>query len=140
MSAAVGRASVALQEAVALGLSSARYVPLGRTAPNFDCWGLVLAGLKDLGQPVPIDPMRAASTAGGVRAIVEGAYRPEEWRQVGGPCVCVVFFPSLKRTVHAGLGLEFGVIDISERQGVRFRRWAELGQRYEGWVWAGSQS
>lgn len=111
---------------------------LGRGPDVYDCYGLLMAGRAMMGLSVPVDPMAASGDPRGVAAIVARAYKPGEWRRCDLGDGCAVFFPSLEKAQHVGLGLSGGVLDISKTGGVRFRSAAQISEtRAEFWQWVG---
>jgi cell wall-associated NlpC family hydrolase len=117
---------------------SARYQPLGRGPDVFDCWGLVLAVLRDLGCATPIDPMQYGSNPLEVRRLMAAHYQPSEWVRGDLEPGALVFFPLLERASHVGVWLADGLLDVGRQTGARFRQKERFcHERFEVARWAG---
>lgn len=117
----------------------ADYQPLGRGPDNYDCWGLVLSVLGDLGCAQPIDPMAYGANPLEVRRLMSAHYAPDDWRASDLEPGALVFFPKLDRAAHVGVWLAGGLLDIGRRTGARFRQKERFEhERFEVVKWVGS--
>jgi hypothetical protein len=108
----------------------------GRGPDTYDCWGLVLAGLKFAGLPVELDWWISPVEQLRVRVpseIMERQVQTGPWERLSAPeAGCVVALSSHTRIHHVGLMVPSGVLQALPTTGVTRCRYYQLpGQGYQ---------
>ena len=88
---------------------------------------------------MPPDPMVSAGSFRDIQAIFSEHMNADEWQACEPGTGAVAFFGPKASASHAGICIGGGVLDISRRDGVRFRKFnaPALPARMEYARWAG---
>ena len=114
------------------------YRPCARGPVHIDCWGVVLLVSDYLGAPCPPDPMMSAASFRDIEAIFSEHMLADDWKDCEPSNGAVAFFGQKGSASHAGICIGDGVLDISRRHGVRFRKFDDVTlpdkMEYARWV------
>ena len=116
-------------------LIATRYMDGGRGPDHFDCWGLVVEVCRQMGWPIPVDPLLVATSLSQRRAGFAAHYDPGDWIMCDGPDEGAIgFTPLIDRASHAGICIGGVFLETGRRAGPQWTEYYKL--RVERWEWA----